>query len=236
MSFDPWFSSWNYQLFQALFNHVPHTKATDDWCEALISNPALSTWVFSFCFYRYWTKNDSQRPERRCHLTGAMATLGVTGLITIILRPWIHWPAPVLNAKFQALFPQYLWGNGNGNCFPSHSTLVYFTIAVGFWPLSRRLSLSLATLTLALISFPRVYEGGHYPIDVAFSCFLTIATAFIVWRWRIAVKISEWIAEKKLPGSALLDLIFFGWLFEVAEGFHSVEFLTGAVRHALLTR
>jgi membrane-associated phospholipid phosphatase len=236
MSLDPWFSSWNYELFRILFRHIPHSKATDDWSEALISNPALSTWVFSFCFYRFWTKNDSQKLERRRHLVSSVIALSFAVLITLVLRPWIHWPAPVLNANFQTLFPQYLWGNGNENCFPSHSTLVYFTIAVGFWPLSRRLSISLAVLTLAFVSLPRVYEGGHYPIDVVFSCGLTILTLVAIWRWPIFTKVSNWLVESKRPANALQDLILFGWLFELAEGFHSIEFLAGVIHHAMLSR
>ena len=230
---NPWFFSLNYQFFRILFTHIPHTKAIDDWCEALISNPALSTWVFSFCFYRFWTKDDELKARRRHYLLSSIVALGLAGLVTLVVRPWIHWPAPVLNPDFQALFPNYLWGNGNGNCFPSHSTLVYFTIAVGFWPLSPRLSLPLAFVTLAFLSFPRVYEGGHYPIDVAFSCCLSILFLVAVWRWPVFASAAYAWVEKRVPAKALRDLVLFLWLFELAEGFHSLEFLAGVIRHTL---
>jgi membrane-associated phospholipid phosphatase len=231
MSVDPWFSSLNYELFRFLFSHIPPSNATEDWCGTLISNSPLSCWIFAFCFYHFWTINDSQKLLRRRYLIDSTTALGLGITITIVLRPWVHWPAPVLNKNFQTLFPQHLWGNGNGNCFPSHSTLVYFTIAVGFWRLSRSLSVALAVVTLAFISFPRVYEGGHYPIDVAFSCGLTISTLLLVRHWPVLGKISNWLAEDNSPAGPLRQLVLFGWLFELADGFHSVEFLFGVAHH-----
>src|SRR5207245_8652507 len=157
---DPWFSSWNHNLLQILFGRLPHSRITDEFSDLLISNPLLSTWVFAACFYRFWMKEDELGAWRRRYLANVVVALAIAAVVTLILRPWIHWPAPVLNPSFQPLFPRYLWGNGNGNCFPSHSTLAYFTIAVGFWPLNRRLSLSLSAMTLFFISLPRVYVGG----------------------------------------------------------------------------
>lgn len=61
--------------------------------------------------------------------------------------------------------PGYFWGNGTFNSFPSHATLAYFAVAAGLWSLNRRLGLTLALLVLGLVSLPRIYLGGHYPID-----------------------------------------------------------------------
>jgi len=232
MAADPWFSSWNYDVLRSLFRLIPHTKITDDFCEVLLFNPLLSTWVFAFCFYRLWTKDDEQRMWRRSYLVSVVVAFGIAGLVTLILRPWIHWPAPVLNPAFQPLFPVDLWGSGSRNCFPSHSTLAYFTIAAGFWPLHRRLSLSLSVLALLLISFPHLYEGGHYPVDVLFSCLLGILILLALWRWPALVRVSNW--PTKLMGGTLNDLIFFLWVFELGEGFRGVEILYGAARHVFL--
>jgi len=93
------------------------------------------------------------------------------------------------------------------------------------------LSVALAAVTLALISFPRVYEGGHYPIDVAFSCGLTILTLLLAWHWPVLGKVSNRLAEDNSPAGALRQLVLFGFLFELAEGFRSVEFLFGVAHH-----
>jgi membrane-associated phospholipid phosphatase len=173
-----------------------------------------------------WTQEHEQKEQRRRYLTSAVIAFVFACLITIVLRPWVHWAAPVLRADFQPLFPRYLWGNGVANCFPSHSTLAYFTIAAGFWPIHRRLSLLLMTAALLLISLPRVYEGGHYPIDVVFSCFLGGAALIIFWSWPIL---------GKLPGlgtgrfKAFWEVLLFLWVFELGEAFRGVETLAGSL-------
>jgi membrane-associated phospholipid phosphatase len=231
MAAAPWFSSWNYDVLQTLVTLLPHNRITDDCCQALLLNPLLSSWLFAACFYRYWIKDDEKKTWRQCHLLSAVVAFGFGGLITLIVRPWIHWPAPVLNPQFQSLFPRYLWGEGNDNCFPSHSTLAYFTIAGGFWPLNRRLSLWLSVLTLLLISLPRVYAGGHYPIDVIFSCFLAIVTLVAVWHLPVLCNALQWRSNGKL-GATFQDFMFFLWVFELGEGFRSLEFLVNAARRA----
>ncbi len=228
---NPWFTSWNYDLLRILFSRIPHSKFTDDFSEELLFNPLVSTWVFAACSYRFWTKDDEQRAWRRRYLVTAVVAFGIAGLVTLVLRPWIHWPAPVLNPDFRLLFPRYLWGNGVENCFPSHSTLAYFTIAVGFWPLNRRLSVWLSGMALLFISFPRVYEGGHYPIDVLFSCLLGILVLVALWRWSFLINRSDWSTTPKSPGGAFLDYVFFLWVFELGEGFRGGESLFSAARH-----
>lgn len=232
MTPDPWFSSWNYDLFRVLFSYVPHSRITDECCKVLLLDPLLSTWIFAACFYLLWIKDDEQRPQRQLYLVNSVVAFGIAGLITLGVRPWIHWPAPVLNPTFQTLFPGDLWGSGTANCFPSHSTLAYFTIAAGFWPINRRLSISLSGMTLLFISFPRVYEGGHYPIDVLSSCVLSILVLVAVWRCSIVARVWNWSRALNLPES-LYDLIFFLWVFELGEAFHSIELLINLVRRAL---
>ena len=232
MATDPWFSSWNYGLFQILFRYLPHTKITDELCDQLISNPLLSSWIFAACFYRYWHQGDAHTEWRRSYLFRTVLAFGLAGLVTLVVRPWVHWPAPVLNPDFQPLFPHYLWGNGSANCFPSHSTLAYFTIAAGFWPLNRKLSVCLSIFALSFVSFPRVYAGGHYPIDVLFSCVLGLSVLAGAWHWPVAARAASGSLTLKLP-SWLKDSLMFLWVFELAEGFRASESLFRAVRHWL---
>jgi membrane-associated phospholipid phosphatase len=229
MAAEPWFSAWNYDLFRMLFRYVPHSDVTDEYCKVLLATPLLSTWVFAFCFYRYWTKNDELTAWRRRCLVTAIVAFAIAGLVTLILRPWIYWPAPVLSPRFQPLFPRLFWGNGSENCFPSHSTLAYFTIGAGFWPMNRRLSVLLSITALLCVSFPRVYVGGHYPIDVLFSCILAVLVLAVLWHWPVLSNRLSWPPAGNSPGT-LEDLIFFLWIFELGEGFHSTELLASVAR------
>jgi len=232
MAVNPWFSQWNYHLLQIFFRWVPHTAFADKYCDLFILDPLLSTWIFAACFYRFWTKDDEQTARRRQCLVQAVVAFGVAVVVTLLLRPWIHWPAPVLNPNFQPLFPRYLWGDGSENCFPSHSTLAYFMIAAGFWPLHRRLSALLAAMAFCFVSLPRVYAGGHYPIDVLFSCVLGILTLVAVWTLPASFTDRTLPTEGNFQGVAW-DLVFFLWVFELGEGFRGTGLLLRAAQRLL---
>jgi membrane-associated phospholipid phosphatase len=233
MAVDPWFSHWNYELLRILFQFIPHTEFADECVKVLLSAPLVSTWVFAACFYRFWTINDERTTWRRHSLVSAILALAIANVVTLVLRPWIHWPAPARNPAFQALFPSDLWGSGTANCFPSHSTLAYFTIALGFWQLNRRLSLLLSGMVLLFISLPRMYAGGHYPVDVLFSCLLAILVLAAVMRWPGAVE-ALYSSSSRLATN-FKDLVFFLWVFELGEGFHSGELLVSLARRVLLS-
>jgi hypothetical protein len=88
-------------------------------------------------------------------------------------------------------------------------------------------------MSLLLISFPRIYVGGHYPVDVLFSCFLAVLMRFVVWRRPVLSTISNCLPLQKLP-VVVQELIFFLWVFEFGEGFRGVELLAGVVHHAMV--
>jgi membrane-associated phospholipid phosphatase len=233
---DPWCSQWNYRLLELLFHYVPHSRGSDRTFEFLISNPLFSTWIYAAAFFRFWTKEDGQQQWRRILLLKSMAALVLAVLITLVIRPWIHWPAPVLSPGFQQMFPRYFWNNGNSNCFPSHSTLTYVIIAAGFWPLNRLFSLWSTALVILVISLPRVYVGGHYPIDVLVSCALGTVALLLVWRCPTPAVISKWLAQPTVKNGLVRDCLFFLWTFELGEGFRGTELLlsaTGRILHLI---
>jgi len=224
----PWFSHWNYIALEALFRLIHHSPNTDDWFGLLITYPFLGTWFFAVVFYLLWARDDEQQSRRRTCLLRTVVAVGAAFLFTAVIRPWIGWPAPVLNPTFQPLFPRYLWGVGSRNCFPSHSTLAYFTVTMGLWPLKRGLSVLLSLLVLAFVSTPRVYLGGHYPIDVAFSCVLGLCALICVWRLPVPNRVSNWLIRRG-TGTTVRDFLFFLWTFELGEGFRGAEFVSGAI-------
>lgn len=232
---DPWFAHWNHQLLEALFRLIPHSQTRDDRFGDLISTPLLGTWIFAVFFYRFWVIDDEQQERRREILFKAVVAVAGSFFITALLRPLVGWPAPVLNPRFQPLFPQYLWGQGTWNCFPSHSTLAYFTVAAGLWWLNRGLSMCLSLFALAVVSLPRVYLGGHYPVDVLFSCVLSICALVVVSRWPTPAAISQWMIRRGRE-TRLRDWLVFLWIFELGEGFRGMEFLAAAMRHIMMGR
>lgn len=221
----PWLPGWNYRLLQILFQLLPHRTTTDRVFEFLVSNCLVSTWIFAACFYWYWSQADDKTALRRERLFQVVIAIALALLLTLLIRPWIAWPAPARNPRFRDLYPAYFWGNGTFNSFPSHSTLAYFAVAAGLWSFRRGLSFILMLLALGLVSVPRIYLGGHYPIDVAASMVLAIAAVTLIRQWRLPGGIAEWL-NRRGSGTAVREFLFIFWIFELGEGFRgSLGFL-----------
>jgi membrane-associated phospholipid phosphatase len=228
----PFFPNWNFRVLQQLLLILPHNGTRDTLAQFLTVNALASTWVFAAVFYVYWRIEDERTKWRRSRLTETFICFCVAMGVTLMVRPWIAWPAPSLVQPFRALYPDYFWNEGNPNCFPSHSTLIYMIVAAGFWPFKRWLSALMMLWVLIAISLPRLYVGGHYPIDVA-AAILLAAMAVPATRWvcsnRRVSELIDRIISKKMP----LELFLFLWLFELAEGFRSSQFIaTGLARVA----
>lgn len=232
MAVDPWFAAWNHRVLETLFRLIPHSQTADDRFGDLISNPFWGTWIFAVFFFRAWAIDDEKQSFRRNLLFETVLAVTVAFVVTILIRPFERWPAPVLSPAFQPLFPRYLWGEGMWNCFPSHSTLVYFTVAAGFWWLNRGLGVCLSLFALAVVSLPRVYLGGHYPVDVLFSCILGVGILGVARRWHLPAAISCWLVRKG-KGTVVRDCLLFLWVFELGEGFRGTEFMAAALRRLL---
>ncbi len=225
----PWLPGWNWAVLRQMLRLVPHTSLRTAIAENMTLNPLLSTWVLALVFYLFWRIDDERTPWRRSRLLEiVMACVLAVGL-TLVIRPWIGWPAPTRVESFQPLYPDYLAGLGTDNCFPSHSTLVYFTVAAGIWPLRRWLSATVAVFVFLTVSWPRIYLGGHYPIDVLTSIVLSVVTLVVVRHFGRRPAISSWF-KRVLSMGLIVELALFLWLFELGEGFRA----SSNIVHALL--
>lgn len=221
LGLDPWFSAWNCRLLRLLFWAVPHRGRTDTVFDFLVFNHLATSWIFAACFYVLWAMEDSRQGWRRRRLLQVPVAFCVALLITLIVRPWISWPPPVLNPAFRPLYPSYFWSNSNPDSFPSHATLLYFVVAAGIWPLKKWLSVVLGVLVLLLISLPRIYVGGHYPIDVLASLLLVVLVLPLVWRWPVPEPVSRWLVTQE-PSRIIREVLVILWVFELGESFGSI--------------
>ena len=217
---EPWFAEWNHAVLEHLFRILPFTWLRITIAEIFNYNSLASTWVFAIVFYLYWRREDERTLWRRSRLIEGTVACWLVVLATLPMRPWISWPSPMHVPFFQDLYPGHLGTAGTPNSFPSDSTLVYLTVAIGFAPLSRKVCASLIVFTLLAVSLPRIYLGGHYPIDVLASIVLSVTAAILVRLWSVRPGMSRFLEWAATRGS-LTELVLFLWLFELGEGFRS---------------
>jgi membrane-associated phospholipid phosphatase len=225
---EPFLHDWNFRILQRLFQLFPHSGFRDSLAQFLTVDALASTWIFAAVFYIYWRVEDNRTVSRRKQLLGTIMAFCLAMLGTLAWRPWIGWPAPSLTQPFRALYPDYFWNEGNPNCFPSHSTLIYLIVALGIWPFKRWLSALLMLWVLVAISVTRLYVGGHYPIDVVAAILLAAIAVPIARRICATQGVSEMLSHiltKRIP----LEFCLFLWLFELGDGFRSSYYIATSV-------
>lgn len=228
----PWFADWNYRVLAYLFSLWPQNGRRVSIAEFLVAIPLVSTWVFAVAYYLLWRIEDGKAPARRRQLLAIPFACALAVMATLAVRPWAAWPCPSRVPMFQSLYPPYLWNLGVPNCFPSHSTLICLIVAIGILPASRRVGAFLIVFTLLAVSLPRIYIGGHYPIDVAASVVLSVFSIALVWGAAALPRMQErltWLASRGM----WTEFFLFLWTFELGEGFRSSLTLLHVCMHAV---
>jgi membrane-associated phospholipid phosphatase len=214
----PWFKILNYSLLECLYRVWPFSPLRVTIAEIFILNPWISTLPFALAFYVAWRETSEGVARRRQRLLEIPLTCIIAVAVTVVLRPWVAWPSPSHAPDFQSLYPAYLWAYGNENCFPSHSTLICLIVAIGLLPLHRKIGAILVAFVFVAISLPRIYVGGHFPIDVAASAVLAVACYWVVRALSLLARVQavlSWAASRGLWS----EFAIFLWSFELGDGF-----------------
>jgi len=225
----PWFSTINYELLVHLYRVWPFSHLRVTIAEIFILNPWMSTLPFALAYYLTWNETSEEVARRKQRLLEIPLTCIIAVAVTVVLRPWIAWPSPSHASDFQSLYPGYLWAYGNENCFPSHSTLICLIVAIGLLPLHRKIAAALVAFVIVAISLPRIYVGGHYPIDVAASVVLAIVCYLAVRALRSLPQVQavlSWAASRGLWSECAIFL----WSFELGDGFRGTLTTVKALR------
>jgi membrane-associated phospholipid phosphatase len=229
----PWLAPLNYEFLIHFYRVWPFSSWRISIAENLIFNPWLSTFPFALSYYLSWkeaSKGLASTLNAQTRLLGVVVACIIGTIVTILLRPVVSWPAPAREPEFQFLYPPYYRGFGNEDCFPSHSTLIYMIVAMGLLPVHRRLAKALIAFVLVGIALPRIYLGGHYPIDVIASIVLAIASCLAVQVLGAMPRVQALLNWAATRGIWTECAIFF-WSFELGSGFRGTLATITMLRH-----
>lgn len=123
------------------------------------------------------------------------------------------------------------------SAFPSDHTVLFFSLAMSIWYISKRLGWVLFGYVFVVICLPRIYLGLHYPSDILVGAPIGIAVAWSIARVRsrslLAAKLVTW--AQKSPSWAYA--LFFVISYEIAELFDQTRavatFVGISLRHLL---
>jgi membrane-associated phospholipid phosphatase len=129
-----------------------------------------------------WFSESSTETRRKAVFNGLLG-----GLLALLLTRGIqnfsfYRPRPSMNASLDFVLPAGAYFN-YGSSFPSDTAGLAFALALGIWFASRRLGLAAFVWSIAVVSFPRLYGGYHYPSDLFAGALIGLASTFVFMRW-----------------------------------------------------
>lgn len=203
--------------------------------QSAIHHHLLGGIPFAATFFYFWVRDE--RENRQDELR-RLITILLGSLVTIALALWaakmVSWLPPQQQPGLAHLYPRYLFPDVSTNSFPSDSTAVFTSIAIGIVSINRFAGGALLLAVPFLVSLPRMYVGGHYPTDVIAGFLIGLAGYGIS---RIALDralSSRILAIGRHAGwrRVLLETCVFLWILEVAVGFSEGTWILRAL-HSL---
>jgi undecaprenyl-diphosphatase len=167
---------------------VNRSWIADDLIRALQENVLLKGGVVMTAYWWAWFRapeNDpkpgSRNPRDTLLYTLLMCVPAV--LLARLMASFLPFrPRPLLNPELHLKVAFTLNTNWleSWSSFPSDHAVLFFTLATGFYLVSRRLGLLMYLYSAVFIALPRVYLGIHYPSDILAGALLGVAIASTV--------------------------------------------------------
>ena len=148
-----------------------------DWVMKLLASDYLVPPLFALAIIGVIFAG--RNPEQRFQFQ----RLAFKAVIAIAMSNWM---VAILNSQFDRDRPyvalqediELMFYPATDPSFPANPTAVGFAVAVVLLPVSRKLSIALASAAL-IVGFSRVYAGVFYPTDVVGAAVLGTAIAYV---------------------------------------------------------
>jgi membrane-associated phospholipid phosphatase len=206
----------------------------DHCVESAIQHHLLGGIPFAACLFYFWVQAERENREDalRRSITILLGSL-VAIALALFAGKTASWLPPQRQPGLAHLYPAYLLPDINTNSFPSDSTALFTSIAMGILSLNRAAGVMLLLAVPFLISLPRMYVGGHYPTDVL-AGFLIGVAGYAIGRLALERPVSARIlAIGHRPGwrGVLLETCVFLWILEVAVNFREGVWIVNALQY-----
>jgi membrane-associated phospholipid phosphatase len=216
--------------FDLAIMHSVNSLANRSWIAdatlvQVADNVFLVGGILMAMFWWAWMEHGKESLEKRETLACILVLIPFGVLVARVLafslpyreRP-LHEPLLHFRLPYTAN-PQNLihWSS-----FPSDHATVVFCVAAGLWMVSGRLGALAIGYAAAMISFPLIYTGAHFPTDILAGALLGTGIAFLseVSSLRNAVGRALTYLDRR---PAYLYCLLFIWTFEIGEMFDSVR-------------
>lgn len=150
---------------------------------------ALCWWAW---FERGQQTDDKNIETRQSILSTLMVCFGTVLLARMLVTLFHFRVRPLCDPANGFHFPPGTTDWENWSSFPSDHAIMFFTLTVGLFTVSRPLGWIALVDTVFLICLPRVYLGIHYPTDILAGAAVGVAVGLAASRKTVRSCIAKW--------------------------------------------
>jgi membrane-associated phospholipid phosphatase len=213
---------WEFPLVRALNHFAHHSMLLDHTMHALTTRDLLQGVPFIGLIWLLWFTSEDTAPRARL-LVGTIAAAGAGALSRVIQLELPTHLRPLHEAKLGFVLPFGVDPDtlNHFNSFPSDHGAVFFTLCAVIW--RERPQLGIAAFVWAVVvDVARVYEGYHFPSDVAGSIALGLLVLYLLRPVHSAKPVSRalvWAQDRP----ALFYMAAFVITFQIATLFDDLR-------------
>lgn len=226
----------------SFFNQFAQSSWVFDKTVDLVEkNGLLKGGAIMALFWYAWFRADDER-DRRSIVATLLAALVAMASARLLATFLPHRARPVHEDALDFELPHgRLESTLEGwSSFPSDYAVLFFTLSVGLFFVSRPLG-SLALLhTLVVISLPRIYLGLHYPTDILAGALLggtlaVLANVFLIRSSFVSATVRMSRFRERADGQTQISLpgifypLFFLFSYQVADMFTATRAVLNAI-------
>jgi undecaprenyl-diphosphatase len=164
------------------FNQFAQRSYAFDSIVALLeTNTLVKGGLAMAVFWWLWMRHDSTTEDRQHLLFGLVSSFTAVLISRALALSLPFRQRPMHDALLNFRIPYSLNLNTliGWSSFPSDHAALYFSLAVTFIFVSRRVGLAALAYTCIVICFPRVYLGIHYPTDLLAGAIIGVLVAML---------------------------------------------------------
>lgn len=212
-------------ILRFLNQYAQRSYAFDSLVGLFETNTLIKGGLAMALFWWLWLRPDSVTEHRRVLLFGLVTsfTAVLVSRALALLLPFRQRPMRDPLLHFRVPYSLNLNTLIGWSSFPSDHAALFFSLAVTFFFLSRRLGFVSLAYTFVVICFPRLYLGIHYPTDILAGAFIGVSIAMSGQATRLRDAVTDpvlrWIESRQPTGYALL----FVYTLTLAELFDPVR-------------
>lgn len=187
--------------------------------------------IFSVIWFLWFRKSERMQHDREKIIVSLLASFVAIVVGRLLSMSLPYRIRPVFNPDVTFLRPVSFvsYGLDTWSSFPSDHAVMFFALATGIFSVSKKAGIFTYIYILAVICFPRVYLGFHYPTDIVAGAIVGIVITLVVSIPAISKRVSNAVFKFSEKHQGLFYALFFLLSFQICDMFYETRIIAAVV-------